>query len=250
MLGRCGIDAPSAWGIINYMIKIYDRQKDKALTRQQARDFDAWAINTASVPGVVLMENAGSACAEVAIAELEKLKGSKVCVFCGAGNNGGDGFVIARHLKNTGVNVVIALCGPSSKIKDDAEVNYKIACKIKIPITEFDVASANIKKDIEAFARDCDLIVDAIFGTGLTGALRDDFVRLIDAINSLDIPIIAVDIPSGLDCDTGEPLGTAIKAIATVTFAAAKYGFQNPRSAQFTGQIYIASIGIEPKEQK
>jgi NAD(P)H-hydrate epimerase len=199
------------------------------------------------VPGVVLMENAGSGCAEIVLAQLEKPAGSKVCVFCGPGNNGGDGFVIARHLKNAGVDVAIALCGPASKIKDDAEVNYKIVLNMKIAVEEFDTASANIEKEIETFAGNSDLIVDAIFGTGLTGVLRYDFVRLINAINSLNKPIVAVDIPSGLDCDTGESLGAAIKAVSTVTFAAAKKGFLNPRSAQFIGQVYIASIGIEPR---
>ncbi|MGD0784637.1 MAG: NAD(P)H-hydrate epimerase [Sedimentisphaerales bacterium] len=229
------------------MIRKFDRRKDLVLTRQQVRDFDAWAINTACVPGVVLMENAGSGCAEIVLAQLEKPAGSKVCVFCGPGNNGGDGFVIARHLKNAGVDVAIALCGPASKIKDDAEVNYKIVLNMKIAVEEFDTASANIEKEIETFAGNSDLIVDAIFGTGLTGVLRYDFVRLINAINSLNKPIVAVDIPSGLDCDTGESLGAAIKAVSTVTFAAAKKGFLNPRSAQFIGQVYIASIGIEPR---
>ena len=122
--------------------------------------------------------------------------------------------------------------------------------KMEIKVTEFDPASANIEKEIGIFAGGSDLIVDAIFGTGLTGVLRNDFVRFINAINSLNKPIVAVDIPSGLDCDTGEPLGAAIKAASTVTFAAAKKGFLNLRSAQFTGQVYIASIGIEPEQQK
>ena len=85
------------------------------------------------------------------------------------------------------------------------------------------------------------------FGTGLSGKLADGFAELIDAMNSLGKPIAAVDIPSGLDCDTGEPLSAAIRAITTVTFAAAKKGFKNPRSIEYTGDVYIASIGIEPK---
>ena len=85
------------------MTRKFDRKNDLVLTRQQVRDFDTWAINTAFVPGVVLMENAGRSCAEVVIGELKKLKGRKVCIFCGTGNNGGDGFVIARHLKNAGI---------------------------------------------------------------------------------------------------------------------------------------------------
>ena len=228
------------------MIKKFDSDKDTVLTRQQVRDFDTWAINSASVPGVVLMENAGRSCAEIVSAELKKRGGSKVCIFCGTGNNGGDGFVIARHLKNAGFEVVVILCGPPEKIKGDAGINYKIALNMKIPIKEL----PQTQQQVESLAGNCDLIVDAIFGTGLTGRLREDFVGLINAINSLNKPVIAVDIPSGLDCDTGLPLDTAIKAVATVTFAAAKKGFKNPASSEYTGDIYVASIGIEPQEQK
>lgn len=229
------------------MIKKFDRQNDAVLTRQEVRDFDAWAINTAGVPGVVLMENAGRGCTEIIIAELEKRSGSKVCIFCGTGNNGGDGFVIARHLKNARFDVAVVLCGPASKIKGDAEINYKIAVNMKIEIKEFLPTPEKVNKDIERMAGDCDLIVDAIFGTGLTGELSENFAELINAINSLGKPIIAVDIPSGLDCDKGEALSAAVKAIATVTFVAAKKGFQNPHSVKYTGQVYIASIGIDTK---
>ena len=230
------------------MIRKFDRKNDLVLTRQQVRDFDTWAINIALVPGIVLMENAGRGCAEVVIAELKKRKGTKVCVFCGIGNNGGDGFVIARHLKNAGFEVKIALCSKSSKIKGDADINYKISRKMGILIKELEPASDDIEKDIEVVAGDCDLIVDAIFGTGLSGELGGGFDRLVNAINSLNKQIIAVDIPSGLDCDRGLALGTAIKAAITVTFAAAKKGFANPASAEYTGEVYIASIGIEPQK--
>jgi len=228
------------------MIRKFDRNKDFVLTRRQVRDFDAWAINTAGIPGVILMENAGQNCAEIVVGELKKLNGRKGCIFCGTGNNGGDGFVIARHLKNAAFEVKIALCGPSSKIKGDAEINYKIIRNMGILIKEFDLSSTSTEKAVETFAGDSDLIVDAIFGTGLSGALAGGFDKLIKAINSLNKPIVAVDIPSGLDCDTGCPLGTAIKAMVTVTFAAAKKGFKNIDSAEYTGEIYIASIGIEP----
>ena len=228
------------------MVRKFDIQTDLVLTRQQVRDFDAWAINTAGVPGVVLMENAGRGCAEVVLGELKKCNGTKVCVFCGTGNNGGDGFVIARHLKNAGFTVKIALCGQGSKIKGDAEINYRIARNMGIPIKELELT--DIEKAVKDFAGNCDLIVDAIFGTGLSGTLSGGFDKLINAVNTLKKPIVAVDIPSGLDCDTGYPLGTAIKAKATVTFAAAKKGFTNTSSLEYTGEIYIASIGIEPEQ--
>jgi NAD(P)H-hydrate epimerase len=230
------------------MIRKFDRKNDLVLTRQQVRDFDAWAINTALVPGIVLMENAGRGCGEVVINELKKIGRRKVGIFCGTGNNGGDGFVIARHLKNRGFEVKTALCGKSSKIKGDAEINYKIACKMGISTKELDLSSADIEKAVKTFADDSDLIVDAIFGTGLSGELGGGFDRLINAINLLNKQIVAVDIPSGLDCDTGLALCTAIKAAITVTFAAAKKGFINPASTEYTGEVYIASIGIEPQK--
>ena len=228
------------------MIRKLDRKNDLVLTRQQSRDFDNWAINNAGVPGTVLMENAGRGCSEIIIGELKKSGGTKVCVFCGTGNNGGDGFVIARHLKNEDFTVKIAICGRSLKIKGDAEINYKIARNMKIAIKELDLN--NIEKDVNDFAGGSDLIVDAIFGTGLAGAISGGFEKLINAINSLNKPITAVDIPSGLDCDSGLPLGTAIKAAITVTFAAAKKGFTSTDSAKYTGEVYIASIGIEPEK--
>ncbi|HBG28924.1 MAG: NAD(P)H-hydrate epimerase [Planctomycetes bacterium GWF2_41_51] len=228
------------------MIRKFDRQNDTVLTRQQIRDVDAWAINTLGVPGVVLMENAGRGCTEIIISELKKRGGSKVCIFCGTGNNGGDGFVIARLLTNAGYKVKILLCGPTAKIKGDAQINYKIAVNMQIPITELSLTPEKVNEDVRRLAGDCDLIVDAIFGTGLSGELAGNFAALINAINSINKPVIAVDIPSGLDCDNGESMSTAIKAISTVTFVAAKKGFQNQRSIEYTGAVYIASIGIEP----
>jgi NAD(P)H-hydrate epimerase len=213
------------------------------MTRQEVRDFDAYSINTLGIPGVILMENAGRGCSEIAIAELKKRGGSKVCIFCGTGNNGGDGFVIARHLKNAGFDVNIVLCGPAAKIKGEALVNYKIAVNMETEIKEF---AEPEKIDAGKLAADSDLIVDAIFGTGLAGKLKPGFAKIIESINALNKPVIAVDIPSGLDCDEGKPLPTAIKAIATVTFVAAKKGFQSISSAEYTGDIYVASIGIEP----
>lgn len=226
------------------MIKKFDISNDPVLTRQQVRDFDAWAIKTAAVPGVILMENAGRSCAQIVIEEIKNRRGSKICVFCGTGNNGGDGFVIARHLKNEAFDVRVILCGPASKIKGDAQINYKIAANMKIPIKEITPAPNTVSQDIESLAGDCDLLVDAIFGTGLSGKLDAPAAKLIEAVNALDKPIVSVDIPSGLDCDTGEPVGASIKAVATVTFAAAKTGFKNPHSKKYTGQVYVASIGI------
>jgi NAD(P)H-hydrate epimerase len=227
------------------MMKKFDAKNDCVMTVQGCREFDGWAINVAGVPGAVLMENAGRSCAEIIIERLKQTGGRKVCVFCGTGNNGGDGFVIARHLHNAGLLPSVFLCGEAAKIKGDAEVNYKIVLKMNIAVGQISPVAENVEEQVNDAAGDCDLIVDAIFGTGFSGALAGGFEKIVRKINSLGKIVAAVDCPSGLDCDTGLPNGIAIKADITVTFAAAKCGFKNPQSKKYTGEVYVASIGIE-----
>jgi NAD(P)H-hydrate epimerase len=229
------------------MKKFYPGEQCLLMTRDQARAFDAWAINELGIPGPVLMENAGRSCAELIEEKLSSKTNPKVCIFCGIGNNGGDGFVIARHLLNNGFAVVTVICGDYKKVKGDAKINLAILEGLGATIKILDVDNAdNIEKSVATFAQGADLIVDAIFGTGLTGQLRDEYKRLIEAINTLHLPILAVDIPSGLDCDTGLALGASIKAGWTVTFVAVKKGFACETAKQYTGEVYVASIGVEP----
>ena len=218
--------------------------KGVVMSRDEVRAVDAWAINELGVAGVVLMENAGRACSEVVVARLEGVDKPRVCVFCGVGNNGGDGYVIARHLANIGVGVYVVICGEREKIKGDALVNLEIIEKMGMGIEVMDM-EGDIAGQVKRYAADCDLLVDSLFGTGLGGELRGKYVELIDSINNTGIDIVAVDIPSGLDCDSGTPLGTAIRAVATVTFVAVKKGFLNPDSAAYTGEVYVASIGVD-----
>jgi len=220
------------------------------MNRNEVRAFDAWAINTVGIPGVVLMENAGRSCAELIKEKLQGIAEPKVCIFCGTGNNGGDGYVIARHLANDGLKVYVVICGLREKIKGDAKINLDIIEKMGLRIEQLDVTDDKLLAKVADFADGCDMLVDGLFGTGLTGRLSDEYVRLIEGINSLGLPIIAVDIPSGLDCDTGRPLGAAIKAAATVTFVALKKGLTLNNAASYTGRVFVASIGIEPEEQK
>jgi len=219
-----------------------DLNNCRLMTRNQVRAFDTWAISELSVPGVVLMENAGKGCADIIIDRLSDVKHAKVCILCGCGNNGGDGYVIARHLHNAGLTPIVIICGNRSKIKGDALINLEIIDRMNISITE------KTARDIELdqLTEGCSMIVDAIFGTGLSGTLRDDYIKLVDGINESKADIVAVDIPSGLDCDTGKPLGTAVKADITVTFAAVKKGFAEKSAALYTGNIYKVSIGVEP----
>lgn len=215
------------------------------MSRDETRAFDAWAINTLGIPGVVLMENAGRSCAELIKDKLKNIAKPKVCIFCGTGNNGGDGYVIARHLLSSGFEVVVILCGDRNKTKGDAKINLDILEKMGQQVEQLNLDDKDIPGRVKTFADGADMLVDAIFGTGLSGQLSDEYKQLIESINSLRRPILSVDIPSGLDCDTGEPLGAAIRANYTVTFAAAKKGFTSANAA-YTGEIFVASIGIEP----
>jgi NAD(P)H-hydrate epimerase len=225
----------------------YSKDKKCALmTKEQVRAVDSWAINELGIPGVVLMENAGRTCAELIKAKLKAVTYPKVCIFCGTGNNGGDGYVIARHLLNSDFEVAVVICGDRNKVKGDAKINLDILEKLNQPIEQLNPKESNTPARIKELTADTDIIVDGLFGTGLSGPLRDDYIKLIEAINACDYPILAIDIPSGLDCDTGKPLGAAVKADCTVTFVAVKKGFASESAASYTGEIYVASIGIEP----
>jgi NAD(P)H-hydrate epimerase len=217
------------------------------MDRQTVRDFDAWAINEMGIPGVVLMENAAKNGTQVILEQFSKQAQEGVCIFCGGGNNGGDGFVIARHLFNQGVPVKIALCADPGKIKGDAKVNFDICKKMGLSFLLLETASQRLFQEVEDAVAGSGLIVDALLGTGLQDELTGSMALLISCINSHNIPIVAVDIPSGLDCDRGIPLPVCIEASATVTFVAIKKGFfDNPDSGKVTGRVFVADIGITP----
>ncbi len=225
----------------------YSPDKNQVImTRDQVRSFDSWAINTLGIPGVVLMENAGRSCAELIKSELKPIDNPKVCIFCGTGNNGGDGYVIARHLLNSGFRVSVVICGDKEKVKGDAKINLDILEGMGQSIEQLNLAAADLAEKINAYTDSADMLVDGLFGTGLKGQLSGQYQELIETINARGIPILAVDIPSGLDCDTGRPLGVAARAKYTVTFVAVKKGFTVSGAADFTGRVFIASIGIEP----
>ena len=214
------------------------------MTRDEVRAFDAWAINTLGIPGVALMENAGRSCAALIEDKLKGIANPKVCIFCGTGNNGGDGYVIARHLVNRGVKTTVVVCGDRNKIKGDAKINLDILERMGESIERLNPADRDIAEQVGRFTAGTDILVDSIFGTGLRGQLSDEYRRLIESINACNSPVLAVDIPSGLDCDSGELLGAAIEAAWTVTFVAVKKGFTFATAAQYTGKIFVASIGI------
>jgi hydroxyethylthiazole kinase-like uncharacterized protein yjeF len=223
------------------------RDKDwVVLSRDEVRSVDRWAIKEAGVPGVVLMENAGRSCAELIEEKLAGVERPKVCIFCGTGNNGGDGYVIARHLLNKGFEVVVVICGERGKVKGDARINLDILGHLGQRVEQLELGDGDVGGQVEVFAGGADMIVDGLFGTGLSGQLGGEYRGLIESINGQGCPILSVDIPSGLDCDTGHVLGAAIRATYTVSFVAVKRGFVAAGGAWgYTGEIYVASIGVE-----
>jgi len=214
-------------------------------TREQVRELDRIAIEDYGVDGLILMENAGRACALEASALLSGTEDREVAVFCGTGNNGGDGFVIARHLTNWGTAVQAYLIGDIDEALQkggDASSNLRIALNMDIPVAE--IPDQESVREAAADCRGCDLVVDAMLGTGIKGEVREPFMTAIKALNKLDCAKLAVDVPSGLDCNSGQRLGAAVKAHRTVTFALQKRGFQNEKAKEFTGVVRVAEISI------
>lgn len=232
------------------MIQLWDGKNSGQLvvmSLDQVRAFDAWAIEQMRIPGAVLMENAGRGAAGCLLENLPIAPPPHVAVFCGSGNNGGDGYVIARHLANVGVDVCVILCGRRDRIRGEALTHLEVLEAMGLPIRTLDW-ERNPLDQVRQMTAGADWIVDALLGTGLQGEVSDPMARLICALNAAGKPIFAVDIPSGLDCDRGIPLPICIRAEVTVTFAALKKGFvENPECRQVTGRIYVASIGISPR---
>ncbi len=217
---------------------------EKSLTREEMRELDRKAIEEYKIPGIILMENAGRNVAEEVIKMINKPEEVKVAVLCGKGNNGGDGFVVARHLHNHGVTVDVFLVANISDIlKDgDAGTNLQILLNMNIPIKE--ILNINDVNSILKELNNYNLLVDALFGTGLAGEVREPFETLIQGVNNLNKTVVSVDIPSGLDCNTGKTLGTAIKATKTVTFSAPKKGFYSEDGPHYTGVVLVTDISI------
>jgi NAD(P)H-hydrate epimerase len=208
------------------------------LTRAQARALDDLAIHHIGVPGVVLMENAGRNMAELL---LHLGVQGPVVVCCGKGNNGGDGFVIARHLGIAGVAVRVLLFAEPASLTGDAAVNHGILAKLGQKVeTMLPLDEARLG---EALAG-ADWVVDALFGTGLAGPVRAPFDRVIEIINAAGKRVLAVDIPSGLDCDTGRPMGATVRAEHTATVMANKMGFVQPEARAWLGEVHVVDMGV------
>jgi NAD(P)H-hydrate epimerase len=213
-----------------------------ALTRAQVRAVDAKAIDKFGLPGIVLMENAGRGAAEL----LVRLGIAGPVVVCaGKGNNGGDGFVIARHLELRGFETTVLLFCDPADLSGDAAINCRVFAAAQQPLIVMGGAPDPAELD-GRFAR-ADWIVDSLLGTGTKGSIREPYRTVIAAINRARKKVLAVDLPSGMDCDTGQPLGDCVRAAHTATFVARKVGFDAAGAPQFTGEVHIVDIGVPRK---
>ncbi|MDX1682800.1 MAG: NAD(P)H-hydrate epimerase, partial [Phycisphaeraceae bacterium] len=199
-----------------------DPRDEPILTREQVREVDRLAIEEIGIPGIVLMENAARNGADVASEMLAETGGRTVAIFCGGGNNGGDGYAIGRHLHNRGMDVTIVAAKDREGLDGDAATNAAIIDQLDVVIV--DVLDEDAVEGEKKVWADADLLIDALLGTGFEGEVRGHLVKVIEAINYHSAPTLAVDVPSGLDAGSGEPSSATVRAARTVTFVATKEG--------------------------
>src|SRR5437660_4492569 len=214
----------------------------RVLNAAQMREADRRATGDIGIPSLVLMENAGRQAVAAIEAMYSDIHERQVAVLCGRGNNGGDGFVIARTLLQRGVDVSVFLIGRVADVRGDARVNLEILGRLGLTIVEISDSQAWELHFSEI--GDCTLIVDAIFGTGLNAPLSGLLETVVADVNGAGIPIVAIDLPSGLSADSHEPIGDSIEAGLTVTLGAPKVCLVLPPAETRAGDIVIADIGI------
>lgn len=210
-----------------------------ALTRAQVRSVDKTAIEEYGIPGVVLMENAGSNAAKIIHQIVPE---GPIEILCGGGNNAGDGYVIARHLQLMGREVQMICAAPVAQLRGDAHINAMVAARSEIRMKTID-GEAN-PANIPDLDPDAAAIVDALLGTGASGPLRGCYRQLVEMANMHPGLRISIDIPTGLDCDTGEASLPTIVADHTITFVSEKVGFKKNNADEYVGVVHVVGIGV------
>ncbi|MFM9114693.1 MAG: NAD(P)H-hydrate epimerase [Planctomycetota bacterium] len=211
------------------------------LTSAQVRELDARAEREYGLPGLVLMENAGAGCAQRLLQF--GLRG-RILIVCGSGNNGGDGLVIARHLDNAGHLVRIVLVGAPTRLSPAAAVQWRAVTAAGLDaqvVTSEQAASTHFWQTATS---DCSMIIDAILGTGSQGELRPPLPTVLTHLNHSPAVRIAIDLPTGLNADTGQPGPFTFRAARTLTLVAPKAGFNNPLATEFLGIVDAIPIGV------
>ena len=216
------------------------------VTSSEMRACDQHAVRTLKIPAIVLMENAGRGTVDCIESTFGPVCGKTILIFCGKGNNGGDGFVIARHLYNRGANVEVVLLGRFSELKRESKINFESIRMIAANCLNDSMLRIHSFKSIKMLnlLPKTDLIVDAIVGTGFSGDVREPYRSVIKWINKADIKVVSVDIPSGVNADNGEVKNVAVKAHLTTTMGLKKIGLITCGGASYAGKIEVVDISI------
>ena len=216
---------------------------ERVASAEEMKWCDETTIKEIGIPGLLLMENAGGAVARLIQDVLRGLSQKHIAIFCGKGNNGGDGFVIARHLSNSGAFISVFLTSSPLELKGDAQVNFsllkKLASRSTPPISIQRTSNAALDN-----VHGIDCIVDAVFGTGFSGMVKQPLLGLVEWINSKRIPVFAVDVPSGLNATTGVVENAAVRATHTITFGLRKSGLLLNSGKECSGKVHVVDIGI------
>ena len=222
------------------------------LTPEQCRAFDQYLIQQEGIPGAILMENAGRGCAE-RILQQNRSTGNeplRVSILCGRGNNGGDGFVIARHLLNAGAQVAVVLFAEPQRYTGDAKIMLACLAPLQPTVAHWSEIQSDAQAEIAIGSIDdqpCHWCVDALLGTGVRGSLRPKIAQAVTTANRLPVKRFAVDVPTGLDPLSGQPGESVFKADFCGTFVALKSGFQHPAAKNYLGEVAVIDIGFTPK---
>jgi len=206
---------------------------------------DETAIQTYRIPRLVLMEHAGIALSRAVESLAGRHQAKRILICCGSGYNGGDGMAAARHLVNAGFSVLAVLAVPVDSLREEPRVYAEILKRLKCPLLELNHDAAWGRFDV--WLRESEIAVDALLGIGLKGPVREPYSRIIEGLNHRGIPIVCADVPSGMNADTGEAQGAAVRAQRTVTFGKAKTGCLTPSGKKWTGELVVDPICF-PKE--
>jgi len=214
------------------------------VTAAEMQQMDGETIQSFGIPGRVLMESAGRGAARFLLESFEGIENAYLAVLAGRGNNGGDGFVVARYAAQRGIDVVVYLLAEAKRVTGDARDNLALLAPLSIPVVE--IPDGDTLAEYEPDMAQHDVWVDAVFGTGLSADIRGHYREAIDLLNSFQRPVLAIDIPSGVNADNGQICGTCVRAAATATFAYPKIGHVVHPGAQHTGHLEVIDIGIPP----
>ncbi len=219
------------------------------VTSAEMQACDRYAIDTLKIPSLILMENAGRGVVEMMEGHFGPMVGKTILVVCGKGNNGGDGYVVARHLFNRGAKIIVVLIGKASELKGDAKTNFENIRQMALRFKKsgmLQIKELKSKRMLKLLPR-ADIVVDAIFGTGFSGKVREPYKSVIDWINKYNAKKVSIDIPSGLNADSGDIENVAIKSDLTVTMGLKKIGLIIGNGISYSGKIEVVDISM-PRE--